>query len=392
MPELITCPNCKHQFEPNDAIRDEVQRELRQKMTEWQNQKQKEFESERVKIQKETEEAVRKNIASDFETKLNLAEQNNKDYEEKLKQARQQQVEFLKKEQELKTKEEELELSVQKTLQQEREKLSVEIRKLEEQRIVAKETEFQLQLRELQKQLEDQKKLADEMRRKAEQGSMQTQGEVQELLLEEMLRSAFPFDLITEVGKGIRGADCIQTVRNAVGQEAGKIIFESKRTENFSADWIEKLKADMHNQSADIAVIVTKTLPKDMTQFGEKQGVYICTFSEAKSLVTVLRNAILKIAEAKNLQENKGDKMNAIYNYVTGQEFRRGLQMMRENFRNLQAQLDKEKEDFEKNWQKKRKMIQTIIDNSSHVSGSIEGIAGSDSVDLNLLEEGIEEE
>jgi len=388
MPAPIKCPNCGHQFEPNDAIRDEVQKELRQKMTEWQSQKQKEFESERVKIQKETEEVLRKNIALDFENKLHLLEQNNKDNEGKLKEARQQQLDILKKEQELKNKEAELEISVQKKLQEEREKLSTEIRKLEEQRITAKETEFQLRLREMEKQLDDQKKLAEEMRRKAEQGSMQLQGEVQEIALEEMLRATFPFDLISEVGKGVRGADCIQTVRNSLGLEAGKIIYESKRTENFSADWIEKLKADMHNQSADIAVIVTKTLPKDMTQFGEKQGVYICSFSEAKSLVTVLRNAILKIAEAKNFQENRGDKMNAIYNYVTGQEFRRGLQMMRENFRSLQTQLDKEKEDFEKNWQKKRKMIQTIIDNSSHVSGSIEGIAGGDSVDLNLLEDG----
>jgi hypothetical protein len=381
MPELITCPNCKHQFEPTDIIREEVEKELRGKMIEWQKKK-----------EKDLEETLRKNISTDFETQLRHLEQNNKENEEKLKQARQQQVDFLKKEQELKTKEEELELSVQKKLQQEREKLSIDIRKLEEQRIAAKETEFNLRIKEMEEKLEAQRKLAEEMKRKAEQGSMQTQGEVQELLLEEMLRTAFPFDLITEVGKGVRGADCIQTVRNSLGLEAGKIIYESKRTENFSADWIEKLKTDMHSQSADIAVIVTKTLPKDMTQFGEKQGVYVCTFSEAKSLVTVLRSAILKIAEAKNLQENKGDKMNAIYNYVTGQEFRRGLQMMRENFRNLQVQLDKEKEDFEKNWQKKRKMIQTIIDNSSHVSGSIEGIAGGDSVDLNLLGEGNGEE
>ncbi len=386
MPAEIKCPKCGHEFEPNDAIRDEVQKELRQKMTEWQNQKQKEFETERTKIQKETEEVLRKNIVHDFENKLRLLEQNNKDNEEKLKEARQQQLEFLKKEQELKNKEAELELSVHKKLQEERGKLSEEIRKLEEQRMAARETEFQLRMKEMEEKLDAQKKMAEEMKRKAEQGSMQSQGEVQELALEEMLRTVFPFDTITEVGKGVRGADCIQTVRNNLGQECGKIIFESKRTENFTADWIEKLKTDMHNQGADIAVLVTKTLPKDMSQFGEKQGVYICSFFEVKSLVSVLRNAILKIAEIKKFQENKGDRMNAIYDYVTGLEFRRSLQMMRENFRTLQLQLDKEKEEFEKSWQKKKKMIQTIIDNSSHISGSIEGIAGQDSVDLNLLE------
>lgn len=376
MPAKIKCPNCSHEFEPTDLIRNEIQKEVNSKAEEWKKKK-----------EKELEESLRKNISSDFETKLRLLEENNKENEDRLKLARQNEVDFLRKEQELKNKEAELELTVQKQLQKDRGKLTEDIRKIEEQKVAARENEFLLKIKELEKQRDDQKKLADEMRRKNEQGSMQLQGEVQELALEEMLSVHFPFDLISEVGKGVKGADCIQTVRNGIGLEAGKIIFESKRTENFSAEWIEKLKTDMHNQAADIAVIVTKTLPKDMTQFGEKQGVYICTFIEAKSLVTVLRNAILKIAEVKNIQENKGDKMNAIYNYVTGQEFRRGLQMMRENFRNLQTQLDKEKEDFEKNWQKKRKMIQTIIDNSSHVSGSIEGIAGGDSVDLNLLED-----
>ncbi len=388
MTNEIKCPNCGTVFETTDAVREEVQKELRSKMLDWQKQKEKEFEVEKEKIQKETETTIRKNITVDFENKIILLEQNNKDNEEKLKAARQQQVEFLKKEQELKNKEAEIEITIQKQLQKDREKLTEVVRKIEDQKNAGKETEYQMKIKELEKKNDDTIKLLDEAKKKNEQGSMQLQGEVQELALEEMLKASFPFDIISEVGKGVRGADCIQTVRNNVGQEAGKIIYESKRTENFSADWIEKLKADMHNQAADIAVIVTKKLPKDMTQFGEKQGVYICSFMEVKSLVSVLRNVILKIAEAKNLQENKGDKMNAIYNYVTGQEFRRGLQMMRENFRNLQVQLDKEKEDFEKNWQKKRKMIQTIIDNSSHVSGSIEGIAGGDSVDLNLLEEG----
>src|SRR6188768_1062235 len=251
----IKCPNCSHEFELNESLREDVKKELAFNT---------QMAEERKKIQQDTEQAIRKKISSDFEIQLRQLEQNNKDNEEKLKEARQQQVEFLRKEQELKNKEAELELSVQKKLQEEREKLSTEIRKLEEQRISAKETEFQLRLKEMEKQLDDQKKLAEEMRRKAEQGSMQLQGEVQELALEEMLRSTFPFDIVSEVGKGVRGADCIQTVRNNFGQECGKIIYESKRTTNFGADWVEKLKADMRSQGADIAVIVTKAMPKDM--------------------------------------------------------------------------------------------------------------------------------
>src|SRR6187431_3609725 len=299
MSSTIKCPNCSHEFELNESLREDVKKELRDEMKEWQRKKEETFNSqmaeERKKIQQDTEQAIRKKISSDFESKLRQLKQNNKDNEEKLKEARQQQVEFLRKKQELKTKEAELELSVQKKLQEEREKLSAEIRKLEEQRITAKETEYVLRLKELEKQLDDQKKLAEEMKRKAEQGSMQLQGEVQELALEEMLKTTFPFDVISEVGKGVRGADCIQTIRNNLGQECGKIIYESKRAENFGTDWIEKLKRDMRSQGADIAVIVTKTMPREMDQFGEKNGVWICSFAEAKALAYILRDSIIKV-------------------------------------------------------------------------------------------------
>src|SRR5215203_1505971 len=130
----------------------------------------------------------------------------------------------------------------------ERNLLSQQIRKEEIERTTIKETEYQLRLKELEKQLEDQRKLAEEMKRKAEQGSMQLQGEAQELLLEEILRVHFPYDTLKEVGKGVEGADCIQTVRNQIGIECGKIIFESKRTKTFNNNWIDKLKSDMRSK------------------------------------------------------------------------------------------------------------------------------------------------
>ncbi|MBI5371564.1 MAG: DUF2130 domain-containing protein [Sphingobacteriales bacterium] len=387
----IKCPNCGHSFEPNDAIREEVEKELRSKAADWQKKKNEEFqqrlEDEKKRLQQSLEENLRKNIAADFENKLKLAEQNNKDYEEKLKLARQQQLEFLKKEQELKNREAELELSVQQKLQGEREKLSAEIRKLEEQRMSAKETEFQLQVKELQKQLDDQKKLADEMRRKAEQGSMQTQGEVQELLLEELLRAAFPFDIVTEVGKGVRGADCIQTVRNQFGQECGKIIFESKRTKNFENDWIEKLKADLRKQGADVAVIVTQVLPRDMERFGEKEGVWICNFAEVKPVVHMLRDGIIKMSNAVRSQENRGDKMHLLYDYLTSREFADQWQAIREGFMSMKLSIQKERDAMEKLWKAREKQLEKVLLNSAHIRGSIEGISGNE-VDLNLLGDG----
>lgn len=392
----IKCPNCGHQFEPSDAIREEVEKELRSKAADWQKKKNDEFlvklEEEKKKIQSSLEENLRKNIAADFENKLKMLEQNNKDNEEKLKLARQQQLDFLKKEQELINKEAELELSVQKKLQEEREKLSVEIRKLEEQRNAAKETEFQLRLKEMEEKLEAQKKLAEEMKRKAEQGSMQSQGEVQELLLEEMLRTAFPFDVVTEVGKGVRGADCIQTVRNGLGQECGKIIFESKRTKDFANDWIEKLKADMRSQGADVAVIVTQALPKDMSSFGEKDGVWICSFSEAKAVVHMLRDGIIKISTALKSQDNKGDKMHMLYDYLTSSEFAEQWKAIREGFLSMKISIQRERDAMEKLWKQREKQLEKVLLNAAHVRGSIEGIAGMEAIDLNLLESGAGDE
>jgi hypothetical protein len=354
MSTTIKCPNCGHSFEPNDAIRDEVQKELRQKMTDWQSQKQKEFETEKTKIQKETEEALRKNIASDFELKLRQAEQTNKDNEEKLKLSRQKEADFLRKEQDLKNKEAEVELTIQKKLQAEREKLSEDLRKIEEQKIAAKENEYLLKIKELEKQRDDQKKLADEMRRKAEQGSMQLQGEAQELALEEMLRTTFPFDIISEVGKGVRGADCIQTVRNRTGQECGQIIYESKRTTAFSAEWIEKLKVDMRNHKAEIAVIVTKTMPREMDCFGIKDGVWICAFSEVKALASVLRDGVIRVFNAAKSQENKGDKMHLLYDYLTSSEFAEQWKAIREGFMSMKMSIQRERDAMEKLWKQQK--------------------------------------
>lgn len=390
----IKCPNCGHQFEPNDSIREEIEKELRTKAADWQKKKNEEFQlkldDEKRRLQQSLEENIRKNISADFENKLKLAEQNNKDNEEKLKLARQQQLEFLKKEQELKNKEEELELSVQKLLQTEREKLSGEIRKLEEQRIAAKETEFQLRVKELEKQLDDQKKLADEMRRKSEQGSMQLQGEVQELALEELLKVAFPFDIISEVGKGVRGADCIQTVRNNFGQECGKIIFESKRTKDFGNDWIEKLKADMRSQGADVAVIVTHALPREMDRFGEKEGVWVCSFAEVKPVVQMLRDGIIKISSALKSQENRGDKMHLLYNYLTSREFAEQWQAIREGFMSMKLSIQKERDAMEKLWKAREKQLDKVLLNAAHIRGSVDGISGTD-VDLNLLDDATDE-
>ena len=405
----IKCPNCGHAFPMEEAVSEEYKKELRQQMTAYKKQKddeiakrEKEYQEqsskkeleysqqlqdEKIKLQQTLETNLRKTITADFENKLLLLEQNNKDNEEKLKLSRQKELEFLQKEQMLKNKEAELELSLQRKLQEERTKITEELRRLDEQKNAAKETEYQLRLKELEKQLDDQKKLAEEMRRKAEQGSMQLQGEVQELALEALLQTAFPFDIISEVGKGVRGADCMQTVRNNFGQECGKIIYESKRTKDFGGDWIEKLKADMRSQGADVAVIVTLAMPKDMEGFGEKNGVWICSFADVRALVSVLRDSILKIHSATKNQQNRGDKMHLLYDYLTSNEFAEQWKAVREGFMSMRISIQKERDAMEKLWKAREKQLEKVLLNAAHIRGSIDGIAGQDTINLTLTDD-----
>jgi hypothetical protein len=412
----IKCPNCGTLFPMEEAVSEQYKKDLRDQMQKFKNDKEKELQrkqeeftrreqellqqsqkqqtafalkldEERQRIQSSMEQSLRKSISSDFENKLRMLEEANKDNEEKLKAGRQKELEFLRKEQDLKNKETELELSIGRRLQEERGKLSKEIRDLEEQRGAAKETDYQLRLKELEKQLDDQKKLAEEMRRKAEQGSMQLQGEVQELALEELLRANFPFDEIGPVAKGARGADCIQTVRNNFGQECGKIIYESKRTQSFSPDWVEKLKADMRSQGATIAVIVTQTMPKDLDRFGEKNGVWVCSFAEVKALSHVLRDGIIRVFQASKSQENKGDKMHLLYDYLTSTEFGEQWKAIREGFLSMKQSIQKERDTMERLWKAREKQLEKVLLNAAHVRGSIDGIAGKDAIDINLLDE-----
>jgi hypothetical protein len=412
----IKCPNCGKSFDVENVISAELdvkyQKEYQQRLQEslkgvehdkkklveeqrsFEEKKKKENElflqkvaQERKKMETEVQEQLRKSISADYENRLRMMEQNNRDNEEKLKLSRQKELEFLQKEQQLKNKEAELEITVQKRLHKDREKLAEELRKLEEQRTASRETEHLMQVEELRKQLDDQKKLAEEMKRRAEQGSTQLQGEIQELVLEGMLKETFPFDIIEEVGKGIRGADCIQTVRD-FGQQCGKIVYESKRTINFSQEWIEKLKADARSLGADVAVIVTQAMPKGMDCFGEKDGVWICNFSEVKALASILRDFIIKVYHSAKSDENKGEKMQMLYKYLTSNEFSSQWKAMREGFMGMKNLLQKERDAMEKIWKAREKQLEKILLNAAHVKGSIEGIAGMESIDLNLLEEG----
>ncbi|MCR8561327.1 DUF2130 domain-containing protein [Mucilaginibacter sp. BJC16-A38] len=388
---------------------EEYKKELRVKMQEYTQQKEEEYRrkendfatrekqqaqqyeqrlaDEKKQLQLSVEQSLRKSIATDFENQMQLLQNTLNEKDEKLKLSRQKEFEFLQKEKALNEKEAELGLELQRKLQEQRNELTDQIRKQETEKFNLKDTDYQLKVKELEKQLDDQKKLADEMKRKAEQGSMQLQGEAQELILEDLLRVNFPFDLISEVGKGVRGADCVQTVRNQFGQECGRIIYESKRTKDFGADWIEKLKKDMRSIGVDVAVIVSQCYPKGMDCFGEKDGVWICSFDEVRAVAYILRDGILKLSNLAKSQDNKGDKMHLLYDYLISSEFSEQWKAIREGFLSMRMSIQKERDAMEKLWKAREKQLEKVLLNAAHIQGSIEGIAGSDVIQLSLTDD-----
>jgi len=412
----VKCPGCGHSFPIGEVVAEEYKSELKREMISYKRKKdeeaqkkeeeyqrkQEEFDkksrqqslvfeerlaAEKKMLQQQLEQNLRKTIASDFENQLVLLENARKESDEKLKISRQKELEFLQRENQLKTKEAEMEVDLQRKLQEQRGEMAEQIRKQENDKNSVKETEHQLRVKELEKQLDDQKKQADEMKRKLEQGSMQLQGEVQELILEELLRNSFPFDVISEVGKGIRGADCVQTVRNQFGQECGRIIYESKRTKDFGGDWIEKLKKDMRSQGVDVAVIVSQVYPKGMNCFGEREGVWICSYEEAKAVASVLRDGVIRLSNVMKSQENRGDKMHLLYNYLTGIEFSEQWKAIQEGYLSMRQSIIQERVAMERLWKVREKQLDKVLENATHIRGSIQGIAGKDAVQLSLTGE-----
>ena len=244
----------------------------------------------------------------------------------------------------------------------------------------------ELKLKEKERQLKDLHQKLEEARRQAEQGSQQSQGEIQELAIEEWLSTQFPFDTINEIKKGIKGADCIQTVNTREIQNCGTIYYESKRTKEFQKPWIEKFKADIRERGADIGILVTEVLPKEMERMGLLDGVWICTYEEFKALSFVLREHIIKLSHSIQSQENKSDKMSILYGYLTSTEFRMQIEAIVEGFTQMQSDLDSEKRALARIWKQREKQIQKVLDNTTGMYGSIRGIAGSAVRDIRALE------
>jgi hypothetical protein len=406
----VNCPNCGTVVDVTDALSNQLENEIKKKYAQQNADNEKKVSARIEEVEKlklEFEEKKRKENAL-FQERLELKIKEEKQLltrklSKQLAEENEEQFKALQKELNVKSEQlKELNKSKAEIEQLKREKSEIfdkaeadaqkkinEILIQEKEKIkLAAEEEHKLKLLQMQKQLDDQKKLTEDMKRKQEQGSMQLQGEVQELAIEDELRAAFPFDSIEEVSKGIRGADCIQTVINKSQEDCGKIIYESKRTNAFGGDWIEKLKGDMLAAGADVAVLITQTLPKDQKTFSLVNGVWVCSFAEFKSLAAVIREGLLKVHSTKGANENKGDKMQMLYSYLTGNEFKHQVEAIVEGFTSLKTELDREKRAMQRIWKDREKQIEKVILNTIDLYGSVKGIAGSsvksiESLDLN---------
>lgn len=406
MEDKIKCPNCAYSFDVEDALSGQIEEKYKKMLQEKMQQQAEQFKKEKQELEKNTQfqfqklnkereefEEKRRKANEAFkdrlekrikEERVKLAEEQQKESEQVLASLKeelekkqeenrvfkQKEIEFLTKQQELESQQKELEITLKKKMLEERSKIEEEAVKKERQ-------SHELEKLEWQKQLDDSRKLAEEMKRKAEQGSMQLQGEVQELAIEEYLSQQFPFDTIEEIKKGQRGGDCIQTVNTRSFSNCGTIYYESKRTKNFSNDWIEKFKKDMQTRSSTIGVLVTETMPNDMERMGMRNGVWICNFQEFKGLSKVLRESLILLKKNVIVQENKGDKMSLLYDYLTGDEFRMQIESIVDAFTTMKSQLETEKRSILAQWKKREKQIDRVIESTVGMYGSVKGIAGS---------------
>jgi hypothetical protein len=395
----IKCPNCGTAIDVQDILAHQLEDDIKQKYQAQLAEEKKKYSAEFDKLNQEKEafELKKKQENELFQDRLDkqLKEQS-KTIEEKLKlkfkDEQSEQFDALQKElnekseqikelnrtkaeiEKLKREKDELkevaEAEAQKRLNEQLQLEKEKIRKSEEDK-------NELKFKEMQKQLEDQKRLTEEMKRKQEQGSMQLQGEVQELAIEEWLAATFPLDTIDEIKKGARGGDCIQIVNTRELQNCGTIYYESKRTKDFQPSWIDKFKADIREKGANIGVLVTEVMPSDMDRMGQKNGIWICNYEEFKGLSNVLRESIIQINNAISSQENRGDKMHMLYDYLTSTTFHMQVEAIVEGFSSMKMALDSEKRAMARIWKEREKQIEKVITNTIDMHASIRGIAGN---------------
>lgn len=343
---------------------------------------QEKLKSETGRIAEEEKKKAQLALAADIKEKENLVTELQavlKSRDEKLADAQKAQAELMRKQRELEDATREMELSIQKQVQEIIGAAQEKARKEVEDELKFKVMEKEQTITSMQKQIE-------ELKRRAEQGSQQLQGEVQELDLETTLRTKFSRDVIEPVPKGEHGGDVLQRVMNNIGQTCGTIIWESKRTKAWSDTWLPKLRGDQRTAKAEIAVIVSQALPKDIEPFGLLDDVWVTSPKSAIPVALLLRQALIEVATARTAAEGQQTKMEMVYQYLTGPRFRQRVQAIVEAFSSMQEDLDKEKKVITKQWVKREEQIDRVMQSTVGMYGDLQGIAGKSLQEIEGLE------
>lgn len=402
MTNQITCPNCNTKIDVEKVLAEQISVNFESAFLEKKRKLEAEYEKknrdlanaqesldEQVKKlvkQKEFQikEELQKTLLADANEELKQLREENKEKAQAVREFKNRELALRKEKQELQEQKESLALEVQRKIDEERKEIENKARKAEQEAL-------QMAMKEKDQLLDKMAAQLNELQRKIEQGSVQSQGEAQEIELEKLLAASFPVDEICEVPNGVEGGDCLQRVRNNIGKECGLILYESKRTKTFGKDWIEKLKADMRNAKADVAILVTEVRPKDMPEFGNKDGILICTFNEVRPLAALVRESIIRLSEARISQENRGEKMQVLYNYLTSNDFFLHFSAVVGAFTKMKGDIEAEKRAMKSIWNRREKELDIVLDSTVSIYGSIKGIAGSAIGDIEALEMGEEQ-
>jgi hypothetical protein len=395
MPDTILCPNCQTPIELTEVLSAQLRGQLRQEFEVEIDRKEKALADRERKLFSEKQsleqaareidqqvaerlEGERKQLTATALAKareqvtieLRDKDEQLSDVQGQLKAARDAELALRQERRKLEEEKNTLELTLTRRLDEERSKIRETAKKEADEERRLKDAEKDSLINTLRTQIED-------LRRKSEQGSQQLQGEVLEVALEQLLRRYFPFDEITPVAKGIHGGDVVQTVRDATGAVAGQILWESKRTKNWSDGWLPKLRDDQRAAKAQVAILVTIELPKDVTTFRHIDGVWVTSSPCAIPLASALRTALIEVAAAKRSVEGRNDKMELLYSYLSGPEFRHRVEGIVEAFVTLREDLEAEKRATQRMWAKREKQLERATAQTAGMYGDLSGIIGA---------------
>ena len=361
---VIQCPKCSHEIELTEQLAGPMLADLRRSFDEELTRREQQAAKALAAAQAQAKAAGKAEASAE-----QIAMQERlKEQDAKLREAQLAQANAMKREQQLRDKEAELELTVQKMIAAERPALEERLAKEAQEKASLREAEQAQKIEAMTKRIED-------LQKRATQGSMQTQGEAAEMVLEDTLAQAFPMDGFTPVGKGVNGADVQQDVMAQSGI-AGRILWESKRTKNWTAGWLAKLRDDQRASGCEIAVITSQALPDGIESFGVVDGIWVCAPRYAVPLATSLRQTLIEVAGAKGRAMGQETKMEMIYDYLTGTQFKQRVDAIVERFEDMQDNLRKERVFIEKQWAVRAKQIDLVIASTVGMHGDLQGIAG----------------